>query len=486
MARSHHETTPPGPPTPVEQRLRTLRANVDRMLHEINDNSPDESFADQSKRRRSVPTAESIGVEDDEATHPLNIVTTGQLKWWANHRAADFLKEFDRLRTDRDNYLDALAQYQNLYNIASADRDELVNTNAELDEVRRELDTLKSEYERQRDLLLTKQKDYTLLKKDHDALLAKTRGRARGPGAGDEGSDGEASVISSSQKNKRRSKAHPDPPKFTDGVEPTWRVWKTKVHDKMTANADHYDTDMIAATTVIGWTEGDAGGHIQSVRDIDMDHFRTWHMVLEFLGTIYEDPDFKRNMRNQFRALTMGTQDFQSFYSTFLRLSNPTGYSEATKIEELMDKISWNLKEAMSVYPREFTTLDEARTTLQQIYNRQSSLRKEKTAARQQRPELPQSRSTPVASTPVPFTKPATPAPFVKPAAHFHPSAETKTRDPVTDKLAATGKCFTCGETGHVWRECPNAHKHQERHWHKMQVSYMDMASESSGSDSEN
>ena len=484
MARSHHETTPFEPSPSVQQRLRTLRSNVDRMLHQVSDNTFEASFTEQSKRRQSVSTAEFIGVEADEASHSLNIVNIDQLKWWANNQATIFLKEFDRLRADRDNYLDVLTQYQNLYNIASVDRDELVNTNIELDEVRKEVDIWKGNYEKTRDQLKVKQLDYNLLKKDHATLLSTTQGRT--PGSGDGGSDGEDSVTGPFRKNKRRSKAHPDSPTFTDGVDPTWRVWKTKMHDKMMVNSDHYDIDMFAAITVIGWTDGEADGHIQSVRDLDIDHFKNWHMVVDFLSGIYDDPDFKRNMRNQFRVLIMGTQDFQTFYSIFLRLSNPTGYSEAIKIEELMEKISWNLKEAMSVWPREFTTLDEVRITLQQIYNRQTSLRKEKIAARQQRLELSHFKFTLVVSTSVSFTKPVTSALFVKPAAHFHSGADTKPRDSVTDKLAVTGKCFTCGESGHVWRGCPNANKHSERHWHKMQVFYMNLASDSSESDSEN
>ena len=484
MIRSHHETTSFEFSISMKQRLRTLRINVNRMLHEINDNSFDEIFADQFKRRRSVSTTDFIEMKNEKVTHFLNIVIIDQLKWWVNHKVVDFLKKFDRLRIDRDNYLDALTQYQNLYNIVSVDRDELINTNAELDEIRRELNVLKSEYERQRDLFLTKQKNYTLLKKNHDVLLIKTRDRARD--SGDEESDDEISVISFFQKNKRRFKTHSDFSKFIDEIEFIWRVWKTKIHDKMTINADHYDTNMIAIIIVIDWIENDVDDHIQSIRDIDMNHFKIWHMMLKFLNIIYEDSDFKRNMRNQFRALIMSTQNFQFFYFIFLRLSNSTDYSEVTKIEKLMNKISWNLKKTMSVYSREFITLDEIRIILQQIYNRQSSLRKEKIATRQQRSELFQFRSIFVVSISMLFTKSVISAFFVKFTAHFHFNAEIKTRDSMIDKLIATNKCFTCDELDHVWRECSNDHKHQKRHWHKMQISYMNLVVESSDFDSEN
>ena len=62
-------------------------------------------------------------------------------------------------------------------------------------------------------------------------------------------------------------------------------------------------------------------------------------MMLKFMIIVFDDSNYKRNMRNEFRTLIMNTQDFQIFFSIFLRLSNSIDYSEATKIEKLMNKI---------------------------------------------------------------------------------------------------------------------------------------------------
>ena len=365
----------------MQQRLRTLRFNVNRMLHQISNNTFETSFTEQFKRRQFVSTTEFIEVKADEVSHSLNIVNIDQLKWWINNQIIIFLKKFDRLRVDRDNYLNVLTQYQNLYNIVNVDRNELINTNIEFDEIRKEMNIWKSNYEKTRDQFKIKQFDYNFLKKNHATLLFTIQDRTFD--SDDEKSDDENNVTDLFRKNKRRFKTHFDSSTFIDEVDFIWRVWKTKMHDKMMINSDHYDIDMFAIITIIDWTSDETDEHIQSMRDLDIDHFKNWHMMMNFLSNIYDDSDFKRNMRNQFRILIMSIQNFQTFYFIFFRLNNSTDYNEIIKIEKLMKKIFWNLKKTMSVWFREFITLDEVRITLQQIYNRQTNFKKEKIVARQ-------------------------------------------------------------------------------------------------------
>ena len=367
MIRNHHETTSFDFFTSMKQRFRTLRFNVNRMLHQINDNFFDASFAEQFKRRQSVSTTEFIEMKEDEITHSLNIVNIDQLKWWINQKIIIFLKEFDRLRVDRDNYLNALIQYQNLYNIVNVDRNKLINTNIEFDEIRKEMNILKNNYEKTRDQFKIKQHDYNLFKKNHETLLITTRDRTFD--SDDEESDDENS-LTDFKKNKRRFKTHSDFFIFINEVNSIWRVWKTKMHDKMTINVDHYDTNLFAITFVIEWIVDEIDDHIQSIRDIDINHFKNWHMMLKFMIIVFDDSNYKRNMRNEFRTLIMNIQDFQIFFSIFFRFSNSIDYSEVIKIEKLMNKIFWNLKKTMSVWSREFITFDETRIILQQIYNR--------------------------------------------------------------------------------------------------------------------
>ena len=155
-----------------------------------------------------------------------------------------------------------------------------------------------------------------------------------------------------------------------------WRVWKTKMHDKMTINVDHYDTNLFAIIFVIEWIVNEIDNHIQSIRDIDIKYFKNWTIMLKYIIIVFENSNFKRNMRNEFRTLIMNIQDFQSFYFIFFRFNDSIDYNEIIKIEKLMNKIFWNLKKAMNFWFREFIIFDEIRIILQQIYNRQTSFKK--------------------------------------------------------------------------------------------------------------
>ena len=287
------------------------------------------------------------------------------------------------------------------------------------------------------------------------------------------------------KKNKRRFKAHSNFSIFINEVNSIWRVWKTKMHNKMTINVDHYDTNLFAITFVIEWIVDEIDNHIQSIRDIDINHFKNWHMMLKFMIIVFENSNYKRNMRNEFRTLIMNIQNFQIFFSIFFRLNNSIDYNEVIKIEKLMNKIFWNLKKTMSVWSREFTTFDEVRIILQQIYNRQTSLKKEKIVVRQQRLKLFHFKFILVVSTSISFTKFVTSTFFVKFAIHFH-FVDTKFRDSMIDKLIVTNKCFTCDESNHVWKKCSNVNKHSKRHWHKMQIFYMNLTFDSNEFDSKN
>ena len=150
--------------------------------------------------------------------------------------------------------------------------------------------------------------------------------------------------------------------------------------------------------------------------------------------------------------MIISIQDFQTFYFIFLRLNNSIDYSEIIKIEKVMKKIFWNLKEIMSVYFREFIIFDEIWIILQQIYNRQTNFRREKIATRQQRSKLSQFKFIFVVFISISFTKSVTSTLFAKSATHFHSNVDIKSRDSMTNKLIVTNKCFTCDESNHIWR----------------------------------
>ena len=439
-----------------------LRVEVERHLREIVDDTNENDVIDSVKRRQSTFLNMNVSNEKDVVAHFLNIVNVNQLQWWVRNHADEFLHAFEALHVDRNVYLNALDQYQKWV-------DEFANQKTQFEKTQVTI-------VKQRFIKILNDVNYDSLNKKYEILKVNAAFER------DALDDDDLSIISFVRK--RRFKTHLESSTFIDEVDSIWRVWKTKMHDKMMINNDHYDIDMFAIITIIDWMNDETDEHIQSMRDLDIDHFKNWYMMMNFLSDIYDDFDFKRNMRNQFRILIMNTQDFQTFYFIFFRLSNSTDYSEIIKIEKLMKKIFWNLKKIMSIYSREFITLDEIWIILQQIYNRQTSLKKKKIATRQQRSELSQFKFNSFVSISMSFTKFVTSVFFAKSSIHFN--VEIKTRDSMIDKLIVTNKCFTCDELNHIWRKCSNAHKHQKRHWHKMQMFYMNLIVESSDFDSKN
>ena len=265
---------------------------------------------------------------------------------------------------------------------------------------------------------------------------------------------------------KKRFSNHFDSLTFIDDVNFTWRIWKVKMHDKMMINKNHFEISQIEITIVINWTIEKIDEHIQIVRNLDINHFKNHQQMMKFLDNIYDDFDYKRNTCIKFRTLIMKIQnDFQSFFSIFLLLSNQIDYNETQKIEKLFEKFSLSLRKTLSVYSRQFDILIEIRIVLTQMYNNQKRIKKkkiEKKIAQQQFFDFIYVIVFAI-STSISFTKFIISMHFAKHMIHVHSSIEFKSRDFVIDTLIFTNKCFICDELRHTWKLCFNAQKYKKR-----------------------
>ena len=180
-----------------------------------------------------------------------------------------------------------------------------------------------------------------------------------------------------------------------------WRIWKFKIHDKMTINHDHYDIALFEVIVVINWIDDEIEKHIQVMRNFDINYFKSHEMMMKYLEIIFSNFDYKRKTRIEFRALIMNIRSFQKFFSNFLRLNVAIEYNENTKFEKLHEKLSIKLKNVLSNNSREFFILIEIRIELSKIYNNQKKIRRqriEKKIARLFRFEYTQSKFTFVTS----------------------------------------------------------------------------------------
>ena len=168
--------------------------------------------------------------------------------------------------------------------------------------------------------------------------------------------------------------------------------------------------------------------------------------MMKFLDNIYDDSDYKRNTRIKFKALIMRNQDFQSFFSIFLLLSNQIDYNETQKIEKLFEKFSFSLKKTLSVYSRQFVTFVEIRIEFTQMYNNQKKIKKKKIEMK-----IAQSQCFVFIFFKITFVV-STSMHLAKFTIQFHRYIEfsSRSRDLVTDTLIFTSKCFICDELKHT------------------------------------
>ena len=279
---------------------------------------------------------------------------------------------------------------------------------------------------------------------------------------------------------KKRSSNHSDSSTFIDDVNLTWRIWKIKMHDKMMINKNHFEIFQVEITIVISWTIEKIDEHIQIVRNLDINHFKNHQQMMKFLDSIYDDFDYKRNIRIKFKTLIMRSQDFQSFFSIFLLLSSQIDYNETQKIEKLLEKLSFSLRKTLSVYSRQFAILIEVRIEFTQMYNNQKRIRKKKVEMK-----IAQSQCFVFISFKITSVVSKS-MHFAKSTIHFHWYIEfsSRSRDLVTDTLIFTSKCFICDELKHTWKLCFNAKQYKKRQWHDLQMIQMNMNIEFNDSDS--
>ena len=171
-------------------------------------------------------------------------------------------------------------------------------------------------------------------------------------------------------------------------------------------------------------------------------------MMLNFFNIVYANCDFIRKIRNEFRILIMNIQNFQTFFSIFLRLNVFIEYIEIVKLKKLYEKLFLKLKNALIVYSREFVILIETRKEFTLMYNKQENLKKEKIFAHLLHFIFIYFKFNSIASISILFTKFVTSFFFTKSSIYF--VIERKFFDLLIEKLIDTNNCFICEKSKHT------------------------------------
>ncbi|KGQ01369.1 hypothetical protein PAAG_11947 [Paracoccidioides lutzii Pb01] len=107
------------------------------------------------------------------------------------------------------------------------------------------------------------------------------------------------------QKAQRSAKLG-DPKHLTDGKEPIFESWLSRMRRKLAVNADHFPTEESRIAYVENRTEGEAARHLApKMREDHPEKFETAEEVFEYLQGIYEDVNKLENAKVEYRRLVM-------------------------------------------------------------------------------------------------------------------------------------------------------------------------------------
>ncbi|SLM34594.1 hypothetical protein LPUS_03431 [Lasallia pustulata] len=240
---------------------------------------------------------------------------------------------------------------QELGNNYKKQTDDLLQTQSQLDQARKQIRVLKADNAAKMTRLQAFENDTEVLR----LLLARQ----------DSPANSNNTLSSQSQVNK--SSKLPDPPVFTDRKNLTWEVWETKIQDKLEVNADYYPTALSQIAYITSRVEGDAAEHVYGRRrDGATKPYTSVNKLLEHLAGIYEDQDVKLTAQNAYKNFRMGTtESFATFYSNFAQITSMLPYDEHTLMDDLKDRLVRQLQDALALCGADFEDMTSLKAYLQ-------------------------------------------------------------------------------------------------------------------------
>lgn len=274
----------------------------------------------------------------------------------------------------------------------------------------------------------------------------------------------------------------PDPPVFGGNKDDqlSFDDWMTRLNNKLTANADHFDTELLKISYIVGRTTDKAAKHLRPrAKRGAQNPYITAEEVLDHLQKIYVNPNARREARRKFKFLRMrDQQNFHDFYTEFLHQSGEAGTPDDELVDELNDRLSFELQEKAIEHHLKEPTLDEFASHLARLDSELKAIRQQQDRIRTQAarnavgsalPSAPRGAASPfpaaangTSGTPSPRsilprpnssnnqrspagTKPPQGAPAVRP----------QYSDPEKQRLSRIGACFNCHQEGHLAKHCP-------------------------------
>ena len=267
---------------------------------------------------------------------------------------------------------------------------------------------------------------------------------------------------SSGASRPQRSAKVIDPPILTNGTDPTFDHWKLQIQDKLEVNSDHFSSIRARMVYVFSRTGGDAQSHLSPRYSSEAsDPFQSDEEMVAHLASIYEDPYKVQNARHSYKSLMMKpSETFTDFRTRFLHLAGQARIPDEDLALDLFDKLTLELQRAvLPMYP-DIQTAKELMQRCQALDQglQRIKARVDRNKTRDQTPRPATTTNSPVtdrkpptnSQTDLQATRENTPA---RPPLGLRPSYN----NPKKQQLSDQGACFSCGQKGHIARDCLTA-----------------------------
>lgn len=236
----------------------------------------------------------------------------------------------------------------------------------------------------------------------------------------------------------------PHPPILTDGKHPKFEDWLIEMRNKLTDNADRYNTEAMKRSYLVSRTGGLAR-QIQNprLRDDSNKPFNTVQEMYDMLIRAFRNPHRQQEAQSKLRNLRMKIGDnFYEFLAEFLHLAGEAELPESQFKTELDQRMTRKVREMCIAYRSPNKTFDEyAGSVIQSL----SEFDEDK---RRKNNEYPSRFSNCTDNHDDTTSK-------SKGSSGGTTEKFSKLDDAARDKLRKENKCFYCREPGHIAPDCP-------------------------------